>query len=161
MDEYSMRLAATFIEATGKHSFDWVSTKIGQAKANKKTEEQQLIYEEIIHGLLQDKMEMESVARQYKQLYENVTISDEDIDYLQQTVQKVFKLLSPVSPKVSEQEESIDLLVDLISKDTLKTMQLLGFNYKEAIGIPLTEACSHAITKNLGGPSKPKKQNKK
>ena len=29
--------------------------------------------------------------------------------------------------------------------DTLKTMQLLGFNYKEAIGIPLTKLCTQAI----------------
>ena len=30
-------------------------------------------------------------------------------------------------------------------------MQLLGFNYKEAIGIPLTEVCSNAIKIKLGG----------
>lgn len=30
--------------------------------------------------------------------------------------------------------------------DTLKTMQLLGFNYKAAIGEPLTEICANAIT---------------
>ena len=31
------------------------------------------------------------------------------------------------------------MIEQLISKDTLKTMQLLGFNYKEAIGEPHTE----------------------
>lgn len=30
---------------------------------------------------------------------------------------------------------------------TLKTMQLLGFNYKAAIGEPLTEICANAISK--------------
>lgn len=30
--------------------------------------------------------------------------------------------------------------------DTLKTMQLLGFNYKAAIGEPLTQICAKAIT---------------
>lgn len=161
MDDYSMRLAATFIEATGKHSYDWVSTKLTQAKGKKKLEEQQVIYEEVINGLLQDKMDLESVARQYKHLYENMTISDEDIEYLQQTVQAVMQLLNTSSPKVNEQQANIDVLVGLINKDTLKTMQLLGFNYKEAIGIPLTEACANAITKNLGGPQKKKGQNKK
>lgn len=28
-------------------------------------------------------------------------------------------------------------------------MQCLGFNYKEAIGSPLTEACANSITKKL------------
>ena len=30
--------------------------------------------------------------------------------------------------------------------DTLKSMQLLGFNYKAAIGEPLTQLCANAIT---------------
>ena len=37
--------------------------------------------------------------------------------------------------------------------DTLKTMQLLGFNYKAAIGEPLTQICANAIT-NLGNKQK-------
>lgn len=53
-------------------------------------------------------------------------------------------------------------LVALLNKDTLKTMQLLGFNYKEAIGEPLTEVCSNAIRNKLGGLSSKKNvRNKK
>ena len=33
-------------------------------------------------------------------------------------------------------------------------MQLLGFDYKKAIGDPLTEACARAITNSLGGGTK-------
>ena len=47
-------------------------------------------------------------------------------------------------------------LVALLNKDTLKTMQLLGFNYKEAIGEPLTEVCSNAIRNTLGSLSSKK-----
>jgi len=150
MDEYSMKLASTFVETLGRHSYDWVSTKVSQAKEKKKLDEQQVIYEEIINNLLQDKMDLESVARQYKALYDNVTISDADIEYLQDTVQRIVRILDTISPKVSEQEANIDVLISLINKDTLKTMQLLGFNFKEAIGIPLTEACAGAINKHLG-----------
>jgi len=162
MDEYSIKLATTFAETLGRHSYDWASTKISQAKEKKKMDEQQVVYEEIINSLLQDKMDLESVARQYKVLYENVTISDEDIEYLQETVQRVVQLLNAISPKVNEQQANIDVLIGLINKDTLKTMQLLGFNYKEAIGIPLTEVCANAIHKQLGGQKKPNNnQNKK
>lgn len=38
---------------------------------------------------------------------------------------------------------------DIINVDTLKTMQLLGFNYKEAIGVPLTNLCANTIM-NIG-----------
>lgn len=58
-----------------------------------------------------------------------------------------------MSPAVSKQEDNIDTIIKLINKDTLKTMQLLGFNYKEAIGTPLTEASANAIKKHLGGPN--------
>lgn len=40
-------------------------------------------------------------------------------------------------------------LKNLISIDTLKAMQLIGFNYKEAIGEPLTHACANAIKNKL------------
>lgn len=33
----------------------------------------------------------------------------------------------------------------LISADTLRAMQLLGFNYKAGIGEPLTELCANKI----------------
>lgn len=48
--------------------------------------------------------------------------------------------------KVNAQIESYEQIKALISVDTLKTMQLLGFNYKAAIGEPLTEICSNAIS---------------
>lgn len=60
------------------------------------------------------------------------------------------------------EKDSMNQLVALLNKDTLKTMQLLGFNYKEAIGEPLTEVCSNAIREKLGGRALSKnKQNKK
>lgn len=48
--------------------------------------------------------------------------------------------------KVKLQAENYKKLKELISVDTLKTMQLLGFNYKAAIGEPLTEICANAIS---------------
>ncbi|MCY7730634.1 hypothetical protein MHY86_02725 [Aerococcus urinaeequi] len=50
-----------------------------------------------------------------------------------------------------KQRKSIEQLVDLIQVDTLRTMQLLGFNYREAIREPLTELVANSIkesTKN-------------
>ena len=48
--------------------------------------------------------------------------------------------------KINAQVASYEQLKELISVDTLKTMQLLGFNYKAAIGDPLTNICANAIT---------------
>lgn len=151
MEEQTMKLAFQFTQILGKNSYEWARTKVAQAKEIKKEEERQIVYEEIINSLLQDKMELEMVAREYKDLYEKVTISDEDIEHLQKTIQHLVGILGSISPEVSENEGNIELLVNLINKDTLKTMQLLGFNYKEAIGQPLTEASANAIQRHLGG----------
>ena len=48
--------------------------------------------------------------------------------------------------KVKKQVESYEQIKEMISVDTLKTMQLLGFNYKAAIGEPLTQICADAIS---------------
>jgi archaellum component FlaC len=160
MDEQLVNLGMKFGEIVGKNTIEWVSTKMAQAKEKKKQEEQQIAYEEIINNLLQDKSELQMVAREYKELCERVTISDEDIEHLQNTVQRVVKLFSAYSPMVNENQQSLKLLIELVNKDTLKTMQLLGFNYKEAIGQPLTEVCANAIQRNLGGNKNLKQKNK-
>ena len=53
----------------------------------------------------------------------------------------------------TETQISFTSIKELISIDTLKTMQLLGFNYKAAIGEPLTELCAQKIA-SLGNSSK-------
>lgn len=84
-------------------------------------------------------------------------ISDEDINHLHNTVDHLLDAMKNFMPK--EQVEAISIIRDLISVDTLKAMQLLGFNYKEAIGEPLTQVCARAIF-SLGG-NAPKTQQKK
>ena len=70
-------------------------------------------------------------------------ISDEDITHLNNTVGKVLEILKKMSPETPI--ATYEQIKELISIDTLKTMQLLGFNYKAAIGDPLTQLCANAI----------------
>ena len=42
--------------------------------------------------------------------------------------------------------DSFSKIKDLIMVDTLKSMQLLGFNYKKTIGEPLTDLCANKIS---------------
>ncbi|CEG23832.1 hypothetical protein BN1080_02839 [Planococcus massiliensis] len=152
MDPSSIDLAIRFNEAKDRTSVSWVSDKMTQAKSYKEISAQQSVYDEIISKLLDDKSELEMLARQYKDLYEKVSISDDDIEYLQKTVAGAVRVLSSLGSTSSKNDGiDTDAIVQLINKDTLKTMQLLGFNYKEAIGEPLTEACANVIRKKLGG----------
>ena len=127
-----------------------VNSKIKSLKNEKNIDQLRNSYDEIISELLSERDEAIRIAQAYKQEYERVNISDEDIEYLHKTLEKLIEILSSFIPVEEQQEDTMKQLIALFNKDTLKTMQLLGFNYKDAIGQPLTEVCSNAIRKKLG-----------
>ncbi len=145
MDENTMRMTIALTDIVARNTYNIVSTKISLIREKKKAEELQAAYEEIINSLLQDKVDLERLAGEYKEMYEKITISEQDIEQLQNTVQQLFKQFKML-PGMADAEP----LLALINKDTIKAMQLLGFNFKEAIGEPLTEACAMAIKRSLG-----------
>lgn len=61
--------------------------------------------------------------------------------------------ISPEAVSIVEsQVESYEQIKELISVDTLKTMQLIGFNYKSAIGEPLTLMLKNFILSKVTEP---------
>ena len=122
-----------------------VNTKVKALKAEKDLEKVKNSYDEIINELISEREDAIRIAQIYKSELERIIISDEDIEHLHNTVSRLLDLLKVISPGTNV--ESFETLKDLISEDTLKTMQLLGFNYKAAIGEPLTEICANAISK--------------
>lgn len=144
MEPYQAELAVQLAKQVGDFTFEYVSTKLKIAKEAKNIETARNTYEEVINSLLQKNNDITRIAQEYKNLYERVSISDQDIEYLQSTIKSVLELFSQYKPQNTSQD-SIDVVLKLVSKETLKTMQLLGFNYKEAIGEPLTDACSNFL----------------
>ncbi|MGM0139111.1 hypothetical protein IGI65_001562 [Enterococcus sp. DIV0755b] len=149
MDTALIGLGVSLADVLSRNTVDYVGDKIRLAKEKKDLQSRSVAYEEIINQLLEDKNNSILLATKYKEAYEQVTISDEDIEYLQKTLRGAIKILFAFSPQTDEVKFSIDTLIELLNKDTLKTMQLLGFNYREAIGQPLTEVCSQAIKEKL------------
>ena len=138
-----------------------VQGKIESLKNEKNVDTIRNSYNEMINQILSEREEALLIAQSYKQELDKVVISDEDITYLQETVSKVLDLIKALQlidimsgdpekqKKAQETMDSLEAIKNLISKEVLKTMQLLGFNYKAAIGEPLTELCANAI-RNLG-----------
>ncbi|WP_270345813.1 hypothetical protein [Lactococcus petauri] len=79
MDENLVALGMSMAEVVSRNSISFVGNKMKLAKEKKDLESQSLAYSEIINNLLQDKEELTMIAREYKQAYEQVTISDDDI----------------------------------------------------------------------------------
>lgn len=161
MEEQLIKLGVNLAEIVGKNSIEYVKTKMEKAKKEKDLNSLSLGYSEIINQLLAEKSELIFIAQGYKQAYEQVIISDDDIEYLHNTLKQVLTVLAIFSPNVKENEDNMRAIIQLLNKDLLKTIQLLGFNYKEAIGQPLTEVCSMAIRNKLSSSTTNKSTRKK
>ncbi|WP_314679925.1 hypothetical protein [uncultured Granulicatella sp.] len=148
-----VKAGAELLSLTIKGTTTLINAKITSLREEKSAEKLRNSYEEIINELLSERELAIRIAQAYKEEYERVNIDDKDIEYLHNTLVKVIELLFSFSGTNTEEQENLLNLVGLLNKDTLKTMQLLGFNYKEAIGLPLTEVCSDAIRNKLGSSS--------
>lgn len=142
-----------------------VTTKIKVIKAEKNVEVVRNTYDELINELLSEREEAIRIAQVYKSELEKIEISDKDIEHLHNTVTSVLDILKVMSPGAPL--ESFAQFQKLISVDTLKAMQLLGFNFKAAIGEPLTELCAETILRksqsgksSLGVTNQPSKNRK-
>lgn len=132
-------------------------------------------YEDAFIKLIDENQKLKAVALGYKEEYEQIYLSEQDIEYLQKTATRLLNLFMPeltdedkenlkllyvnqgynevdanklIKENEEKQREEIDnfkKFIDLIQVDTLRTMQLLGFNYREAIGEPLTEITANAL----------------
>ena len=140
-------MGVSLTELAVKGTVSAVSKKVRAAKEIKEVERLRSTYDEIINEILLEREEAVRIAQAYKSELDRIMISDEDIQHLHTTVSRLLDIIKKMSPSTSV--ENFESLKALISVDTLKTMQLLGFNYKSAIGEPLTQICANAIS-NLG-----------
>ena len=116
-------------------------------------------YEEIINELLSEREEAVRIAQVYKNELERFEINDEDIKQLHSTVNRVLRVIKEMSPETPV--ETFEQITELIGVDTLKTMQLIGFNYKEAFGEPLTQLCANTILSKTEQSQNTAEKNKK
>ena len=139
-----LNLGVSLAELAVKNTATAVATKIKTLKEEKNLEKVRNAYDEIINNLLSEKQEAIRIAQAYKNELEKIQISDEDILHLHNTVGNFLNVLQKFSPTLGGDE--LNNIISLISVDTLRAMQLLGFNYKAAIGEPLTKLCADKIS---------------
>ncbi|AJI46177.1 hypothetical protein IBE11_03445 [Francisella tularensis subsp. novicida] len=144
MDQLLTELAINLTELAVKRTASSISTKIKAIHNNKNLDSVRNGYEEIISELISEREEAIRIAQIYKGELDRLQISDEDIKHLHETVTNVLTIFQSFSPSTNMAE--FEKFKNLISMDTLKTMQLLGFNYKQAIGEPLTRICAEKIS---------------
>lgn len=150
--ELSMRLASLALKNTATE----ISDKI---KASKNDQETIRVLEQIINDLLSDKNKLNLIAQTYEEEFVSQKISDKDIEYIIHNLVPVLRSLMYKSAAINQQQaenvdEIMEIIEPLLSTETLNVLQLLGFNFKKAIGEPLTRLVRSAIdSKHLKNPS--------
>jgi len=149
-------MGVALAELAVKCTASTVSKKIRAIKDVKDAEKLRTTYDSIVNEVIQEREDAVRIAQAYKAELDRIIISDEDIQHLHATISRILDLIKQFSPDTPV--ESLETFKDLVSADTLKTMQLLGFNYKAAIGEPLTNLCAEAIS-SWGAKRKPSNSN--
>ena len=153
-----VEMGVSLTELAVKGTASAINKKIRAVKDVKDAEKLRTTYDALINEVLSEREEAVRIAQAYKAELDRIVISDEDIQHLHNTISGVLDILKSMSPDLPV--DSFNAIKDLISIDTLKTMQLLGFNYKAAIGEPLTQLCANAIF-SWGSKKVPNNKNKR
>lgn len=127
------QLAANLVEATARNSASVILNKIKTVKTKKDNKETINELEEIISDLLTDKAEIQRIAQAYEQELISQKITEHDIKYI---TDNLLPILADFVPE--KDKDQIEQLKKILSVETLTIMQLIGFNYKQAVGEPLT-----------------------
>lgn len=140
-------LSTELASIIGRKSVETIFDRINSAK--KKGNKDEIIgnLEEIINDLISDKNRLIQISQAYEEILITQKISEDEIDYITTSIIPLLEDLFGQSN--SENMEKIQYVIDsiksLISKESFNIMQMLGFNFKKAIGEPLTDLISSLI----------------
>lgn len=151
MDPTVLQLTASLAEVAARQSAAAVATRVSTIKKKKDYEEAVNELQEIINELVRSRDEILSIAQGLKEQLVAQQISDEDITYVVETIipalRKIFQ--QDGAKGVAEAEAILQQVEVIISTDTLRMLQTLGFNYRDAIGRPLTELVRNFLMSQL------------
>lgn len=136
-------------EAALRNSAGAVFDKIKSVKAKRNDKEAILELEELVHDLMDDKNELVRIAEAYKQELVAQQISQDNIEYITKSfIPRLEALIKQTSndATAASVQQTLDGLKSLLSVEMLTVLQLVGFNFKRAIGEPLTLLLQKLIT---------------
>lgn len=140
MDPEMMQMTARLAELALRNSASAVFEKIKTSKAKKSDTETIAELTDIIQELIDEKQELELISQAFERELATQKLSEDDIKFVGETVLPVIKeFASKGEDDNQDLLQSIDMIEPLISQNTLQVLQILGFNFKKAIGEPFTE----------------------
>lgn len=135
-----------------RNSATSIYSKLTATKARRNEKETITELEQIVRDLIADNNELVQIAQGYEQEFVAQQISDSEIQYITDNVLPVLETLIGAAPDdggAANSQRMLDLLRPLLSIETVTIMQLIGFNFRQAIGQPLTTLISQLILSKI------------
>lgn len=134
-----------------KDSVQGITKRIETAKAMHEKGKTINSLDEIINELLAERNQIVQVVQAYEEILITQKISNGDIDYI---TENIIPLIEELAAKNGDEEtqktmETIEVMKPLLSKELFNIAQLLGFNFKQAIGEPLTRLINSLISSKV------------
>ncbi|ROR54204.1 hypothetical protein EDD41_1397 [Luteococcus japonicus] len=126
-----------------------VATRIQASKAAGKHEETVNELQDIIEQLIDERSQLQQIATALRDHLVAESIGRGDITYITDKLLPTVEELMGLGGGDEEQSEALAVVKKLVSKEMLTILQLVGFNYKRAIGEPLTRVVENLITSSL------------
>ena len=156
LENQAILLGAKLTEIAIRNTTETIINKVSAVKAKKDDKETINVLEEIINDLIKDKNDLIQVSRAYEEEFIMRKISEDDLVYITENLIPVlnelfitlmgFKtIVDEDTLKMEEIQSLMKILHPILSTETLKILQLLGFDFKSAIGEPLTELLRNLI----------------
>lgn len=123
-----------------------ITDRINLARSKKNSQEIINNLEEIINELIAEKNQLISIAQGFDERMVAQKMSKDEIDYVTSSIIPMLrKLIEESGSDHSDKVEQLDAIETLLTQETLNVLQILGFNFKSAIGEPLTELVKEFI----------------
>lgn len=146
------QLVATLAELSLQNSATAVSSRIRAWRS--RTDNEAVINEliELVNELISEKAEIVSVAHALEQQVSTQRISEAEITYITEKLIPTAERLVAKTSSDEDVSETVEILKEIVSTETLIILQLVGFNFKQAIGQPLTELVERSILGQVPNP---------
>ena len=150
MDPELQRHSVEFGEVMLRNTAGVIADRIRAVKAKKKDQETVAELEDIISNLLSDKSALARITQTFEEELVAQRIAASDIEYISNNLVPLLEELLGSAAHASGQgtpsvQEVIDLLQPILSVETVTVLQLIGFNFRQAIGQPLTQLLARLI----------------
>ncbi len=144
-------LGTELATVAGRKSVELIFDKIRALKQKGDKDEIISNLEEIINDLISDKNKLIQISQAYEENLITQKITQDEIDYITNSIIPILEeFLKKSGQDDSEKIQSgIDAIKPILSKEIFNIMQILGFNFKQAIGEPLTELLASFIRSNV------------